>query len=164
MTEPTASDIAQQTKVSGKAWGMLAVTYFASICAPLCQFKIPPLASWLFPAFHGALDSVTFGTLMSAIALIGVVLAFPAAFIARRMGLKNVILLSVACLGVGSALGGVDASLTLLLVSRLLEGVGIGLIGVAAPSGSRRESAGSHSAFGRHGSPSGRFSRSTPCR
>ncbi len=31
MTEPTASDIAQQTKVSGKAWGMLAVTYFASI-------------------------------------------------------------------------------------------------------------------------------------
>ena len=134
MTEPTASDIAQQTKVSGKAWGMLAVTYFASICAPLCQFKIPPLASWLFPAFHGALDSVTFGTLMSAIALIGVVLAFPAAFIARRMGLKNVILLSVACLGVGSALGGVDANLTLLLVSRLLEGVGIGLIGVAAPS------------------------------
>ena len=134
MTESTASDIAKQSKVSGKAWGMLAVTYFASICAPLCQFKIPPLASWLFPAFHGTLDSVTFGTLMSAIALIGVVLAFPAAFIARRVGLKNVILLSVACLGVGSALGGVEANLTLLLVSRLLEGVGIGLIGVAAPS------------------------------
>ena len=134
MTALTASDIAHQEKASGKAWAMLAVTYFASICAPLCQFKIPPLASWLFPAFHGTLDSVTFGTLMSAIALIGVVLAFPAAFIARRMGLKNVILLSVACLGIGSAIGGIEANLPLLLASRLLEGVGIGLIGVAAPS------------------------------
>ena len=64
---------------------------------------------------------------MSAIAVIGVVLAFPAAFIARRMGLKNVILLSVACLGVGSALGGATADLNVLMASRLLEGVGIGL-------------------------------------
>lgn len=134
MAELTADQIAKQDKVSGKAWGILAVTYLASFCAPLCQFKIPPLASWLFPAFHGALDSVTFGTLMSAIAIIGVVLAFPAAFIARRMGLKNVILLSVACLGVGSALGGLTNDLAVLMGSRLLEGVGIGLIGVAAPS------------------------------
>lgn len=134
MTTLTASEIAKHDKIPGKAWAILGVTYLASICAPLCQFKIPPLASWLFPAFHGALDSVTFGTLMSAIAIIGVILAFPAAFIARRLGLKNVILLSVACLGVGSALGGITPDLGLLLVSRLLEGVGIGLIGVAAPS------------------------------
>ena len=134
MVELTADQIAKQGKVSGKAWGILAVTYLASFCAPLCQFKIPPLASWLFPAFHGALDSVTFGTLMSAIAVIGVVLAFPAAFIARRMGLKNVILLSVACLGAGSAVGGLTSDLNVLMASRLLEGVGIGLIGVAAPS------------------------------
>lgn len=134
MAELTADQIAKQGKVSGKAWGILAVTYLASFCAPLCQFKIPPLASWLFPAFHGALDSVTFGTLMSAIAVIGVVLAFPAAFIARRMGLKNVILLSVACLGMGSAVGGLTSNLNVLMASRLLEGVGIGLIGVAAPS------------------------------
>ena len=134
MVELTADQIAKQGKVSGKAWGILAVTYLASFCAPLCQFKIPPLASWLFPAFHGALDSVTFGTLMSAIAVIGVVLVFPAAFIARRMGLKNVILLSVACLGAGSAVGGLTSDLNVLMASRLLEGVGIGLIGVAAPS------------------------------
>ncbi|MGN0038381.1 MAG: nitrate/nitrite transporter [Coriobacteriales bacterium] len=127
-------DIALQDKAPAKAWAVLAVTYLASVCAPLCQFKIPPLASWLFPAFHGQLDAVSFGTLMSAIAIIGVILAFPAAFIARKIGLKNVILLSVACLGVGSALGGFATSLNVLMVSRLLEGVGIGLIGVAAPS------------------------------
>lgn len=127
-------DIALAEKAPAKAWAVLAVTYLASVCAPLCQFKIPPLASWLFPAFHGALDAVSFGTLMSAIAIIGVILAFPAAFIAKKMGLKNVILLSVACLGVGSAIGGFASTLELLMFSRLLEGVGIGLIGVAAPS------------------------------
>lgn len=127
-------DIALQEKAPGRAWAVLAVTYLASICAPLCQFKIPPLASWLFPAFHGALDAVSFGTLMSAIAIIGVILAFPAAFIARKVGLKNVILISVACLGIGSAIGGFATTLELLMFSRFLEGVGIGLIGVAAPS------------------------------
>lgn len=127
-------DIALQEKAPAKAWAVLAVTYLASVCAPLCQFKIPPLASWLFPAFHGQLDAVSFGTLMSAIAIIGVILAFPAAFIARKVGLKNVILISVACLGVGSAIGGFASTLELLMFSRLLEGVGIGLIGVAAPS------------------------------
>ncbi len=127
-------DIALAKKAPARAWAVLAVTYLASICAPLCQFKIPPLASWLFPAFHGALDAVSFGTLMSAIGIIGVVLAFPAAFIARKVGLKNVILLSVACLGIGSALGGFAPSVEVLMASRFVEGVGIGLIGVAAPS------------------------------
>lgn len=127
-------DIALREKAPGRAWAVLAVTYLASICAPLCQFKIPPLASWLFSAFHGALDAVSFGTLMSAIAIIGVILAFPAAFIARKVGLKNVILISVACLGIGSVIGGFATTLELLMFSRFLEGVGIGLIGVAAPS------------------------------
>lgn len=113
---------------------MLAVTYLASICAPLCQFKIPPLSSWLFAAYAGTLDGATFGLLMSAISVIGVILAFPAAFIARRTGLKNVILLSVGCLCVGSALGGLSTTIPLLVCARMVEGIGIGLIGVAAPS------------------------------
>ncbi len=45
MADLTADQRAKQDKVSGKAWGILAVTYLASFCAPLCQFKMPPLAS-----------------------------------------------------------------------------------------------------------------------
>ncbi len=134
MKDQKNADIALAEKAPARAWAVLAVTYLASVCAPLCQFKIPPLASWLFPAFHGALDAVSFGTLMSAIGIIGVVLAFPAAFIARKVGLKNVMLLSVACLGLGSALGGLSTGVEMLMASRFIEGVGIGLIGVAAPS------------------------------
>lgn len=135
MVENIADPIAGQDKVPRKAWAVLAVTYFCSICAPLCQFKVPASASWLFQTFGPVgLDSVTFGLLMSALSIIGVVLAFPAAWIAKGMGLKNTILLSMACLGVGSAVFGAASSLAVLMLGRFLEGVGLGLIGVAAPS------------------------------
>lgn len=118
--------------VPAKAWAILAVTYFASFIAPMAQFKIPPLASWLIPTFQ--MDGVTFGYLMSALAIIGVVLAFPAAFICRKIGLKAVMLLSVVCLGFGSLIGFFAATLPVLMLSRMIEGIGIGLVGVAAPT------------------------------
>ena len=93
-------------KAPALSWVMLLVTYLASICAPLTQFKIPPLSNWLFANFAPVgLDGATFGLLMSAMAIIGVILAFPAAFIARRIGLKNTVLVSLACLAIGSAIG-----------------------------------------------------------
>lgn len=135
MAGNTADPAVGREKIPGRAWAVLAVTYFCSVCAPLCQFKVPASASWLFQTFGPVgLDSVTFGLLMSALSIIGVVLAFPAAWIAKGMGLKNTILLSMACLGVGSAVFGGASSLTVLMLGRFLEGVGLGLIGVAAPS------------------------------
>ena len=119
----------------GLSWVMLLVTYLASICAPLTQFKVPPLANWLFANFAAAgLDSATFGLLMSAMSIIGVILAFPAAFICRRLGLKRTVMFSLACLAVGSAISALAGNIPLLMVSRLIEGIGIGLIGVAAPT------------------------------
>lgn len=126
---------AQQEKPPARAWLMLVVTYLASICAPIVQFKIPPLANWLFANFaQQGLDSTSFGLLMSAMAIIGVILAFPAAFICRRMGLKNAVLFSVGCLAVGSAISAVAPNIPLLMLARFIEGIGIGLIGVAAPT------------------------------
>jgi predicted MFS family arabinose efflux permease len=115
-----------------KAWLILAVVYFASLMAPLAQFKLPPLATWLIPEF--AMDGVTFGYLMSALSVIGVLLAFPAAFICRSIGLKNVTLLSVACLAIGTLISVTTESLTLFMISRMVEGIGIGLIGISAPT------------------------------
>lgn len=119
-------------EVPKRAWLILAVTYFASVMAPMMQFKVPALASWLFPAYH--MDPVTFASLMSYLTVMGVVLAFPAAFICRRFGLKAVVLFSIACLAAGSVLGAMTHSITILKLSRVVEGLGIGLIGVAAPT------------------------------
>lgn len=115
-----------------KAWLMLAIIYLASIAAPLCQFKTPPLAPWIIPEF--GLDAVGFGLQMSAIGIVGLILAFPAAYICRGLGAKNTVLLSVGCLAVGSFAGTLVSSFELLMVTRLLEGIGLGLIGVVGPT------------------------------
>lgn len=136
MDEKSRADSARlDEKTPRKAWLILVVTYFASICAPIAQFKIPPMANWLFANFAPVgLDGATFGLLMSGMAIIGFVLAFPAAFICRKMGLKNTVLFSLACLAAGSAISALADNIALLLVSRMIEGIGIGLIGVAAPT------------------------------
>lgn len=121
-----------EVKTPRKAWLMLAVIYLASIAAPFCQFKTPPLAPWLIPAFQ--LDAVGFGLQMSAIGIVGLILAFPAAYICRGLGAKNTVLLSVGCLAIGSFAGVLVNSFELLMVTRLLEGVGLGLIGVVGPT------------------------------
>ena len=126
----TAKTVSEKTPA--KAWLILAVTYFLSFMAPMCQFKVPPLASWIIPTY--GLDGVTFGYLMSALSIIGVILAFPAAFIVRRLGLKNVVILSGVCFVAGAAMSAANTSLAVLYISRLIEGIGIGLVGVAAPT------------------------------
>ena len=68
----TRSDTARlDEKTPRKAWLILAVTYLASICAPIAQFKIPPMANWLFANFAPVgLDGGTFGLLMSGMAIV----------------------------------------------------------------------------------------------
>lgn len=130
--EEGSIEASADAKVPARAWAVLAVTYFASFMAPMAQFKVPPLAGQIIPFFQ--MDGAMFGMLMSSLAIIGVILAFPAAFICRGIGLKATMLVSVACLCAGSLLGFATDNLGVLIVSRMIEGIGIGLVGVAAPT------------------------------
>lgn len=123
---------ASEEKTPARAWLILAVTYIISFMAPLTQFKVPPLASWLIPDF--GMDAVSFGYLMSALSIIGLILAFPASWICRKAGLKATVLISAGALVVGNALFAVANSYAMLAFARLVEGIGMGLIGVAGPS------------------------------
>lgn len=115
---------------SGFAWVILWVTYFASVAATICMFKMPPLAHWIIPHYH--LDGATFGWLMGLMSVVGILLAFPTAFIIKKIGLKGTILVAVGTLIVGSALEIFSSEITLLFIGRVVEGTGIGLLGVAA--------------------------------
>ena len=138
---PTASSYI--TKSDGKtpryAWIVWIVTFLVSFAAPLGQFKLVSIPLWFIyvpgvsPEGGFMMDAAGFGMLMTVVSLIGIVLAFPAAFICRKLGLKNTIL--VATLGV--IIGGIiplvaGTNIPALYVGRFIEGLGIALTGVAA--------------------------------
>ena len=114
------------------AWVILAVIYIASVAAPLSQSKIPPVMPVLMEAFNLSLAST--GLLMSVFAITGFLLALPAGLILQRVGLKVTGLIATGCLVIGSVLGALAATSGMLLFSRVVEGVGMGLIAVAAPA------------------------------
>jgi len=114
------------------AWVILAVVYLASVAAPLNQFKVPPIMPVLMQEL--GIDLARAGSLMSVIALVGLILALPAGILLQRIGPRASGLLALGFMAAGAALGALAGSYNNLLASRIVEGVGIGLIGVIAPA------------------------------
>lgn len=120
------------TTVLPYAWVILSLVYLASIVAAFDQFKIPPLMPILMQTFQ--IDLTQAGFLMSSLAVIGLVLALPAGIILQRLGSKATIIIALGSMTVGAVIGALSGSYAMLLISRVLEGIGIGLVGVAAPA------------------------------
>ena len=114
------------------AWVILAVVYFASVVSPFNQFKVPPIMPLLMQIFQ--LDLTQAGLLMSIIAMIGLVLALPTGLILQRMGGKTTLLIALGLMALGASLGAFSTSFAFLLASRVVEGLGMGLMGVTAPA------------------------------
>lgn len=114
------------------AWVILWVVYFASVAAPLNQFKIPPVMPVLMQTLQ--IDLAQAGALMSVIALVGLILALPAGVILQRWGPRLTGLLALGCMAAGASVGALSNDYGALLTSRVIEGIGIGLIGVVAPA------------------------------
>ncbi|WP_165054475.1 MULTISPECIES: CynX/NimT family MFS transporter [unclassified Adlercreutzia] len=131
----------REEKTPPYAWVIWLTTFLISFAAPMAQFKIVSIPLYFIyipgvsPAGCFGLDAGGFGMLMTIVSLIGIVLAFPAAFICRRLGLRNTIALSALGVIAGGLIeiAGGDNTLTMML-GRFLEGTGIGLAGVSAPT------------------------------
>ncbi len=130
MTEETISE--SQPAILPYAWVILVIVYLASVAAPLNQAKIPPLIPVIMDTFQLSLSQV--GWLMSVFALTGLFLSLPAGVFLRRFGPKNLGLIALACLTLGATLGALSRHLGLLLFSRVIEGIGMGLMAVIAPA------------------------------
>jgi predicted MFS family arabinose efflux permease len=118
--------------VPGYAWVILAVVFLASVAAPLNQFKVSPVMPVLMEAFQ--LSIGTAGFLMSVFAITGFILALPAGIIIQRLGLKTAGLIAMGCLVIGSVVGALSTTAGLMMGSRVIEGIGMGLIAVVAPA------------------------------
>ena len=118
-------------KTPSYAWVVLFALYMATLAAPLNMFKLPPVMTTIQEAFN--MDSVASGDLMAIFSIMGFVLAIPAGFILKRFGIKLTALFAVAAVAIGTSLGAIASTSNMLFVGRFIEGIGMGLIMVAAP-------------------------------
>ncbi len=119
------------SKTPGYAWVILFATYMATLALTLNWFKVPPVMSSLINEFDLSYAQAN-GT-MSIFSIMGIILAIPAGYILKSFGIKKTGLFSVGAVTIGSVLGAVASTTTLLLIGRFIEGVGMGLIMVMAP-------------------------------
>ena len=110
---------------------MLAA-FVAGIVVAINQFKVPPVMQALMTDL--GVDMVTGGWFMSVISIATLVLAIPSAFLIMRLGLKIAGIIALSSTLAGSLVGGLASEPVVLLVGRMLEGGGTGLIAITAPA------------------------------
>jgi MFS family permease len=74
------------------------------------------------------------GWLMSVFALTGLLLSLPVGILLQKYGPKKLGLVALGCLTIGATLGALSKDPGPLLLSRVIEGCGMGLIAIVAPA------------------------------
>ncbi len=105
-----------------KAWGMFIVLYLSCLAIGLTQMKVPPVMVVLSGAFNVSMTSVAW--LSNVFYIAGIVLAIPGAIILNKLGPKKMGLGILLFLAIGNFLGWQSNDFNLLLISRLIEGIG----------------------------------------
>lgn len=106
--------------------------FLAGVMATIVQFSIPPILPILKEQYQ-----VTYtdsALLMSLFALTTVLSAVPGGFIVQRYGVRKIGLLGFCFLFIGILTCWIANSFSIILLGRIIEGIGFGLISVAAPS------------------------------
>jgi MFS family permease len=115
-----------------KAWTVMLVAFLAGVAVTVNQFKVPPALPTLMPAL--GLDMATGGWLMSVFSVAAIFLSIPVSLASHGVGPKTSGIAALSFVAVGSALGGLATDVTTMLLSRLVEGVGVSIIAVTSPA------------------------------
>jgi len=126
------AEVLASKEIQRKGWIVLCALLFCGIIMIMNQFKVPVFMGGLaYEFFNGDMGST--GWLMSIIALAGIITAFPAAFLINRFGPKAVGLTGIGFMVVGITVGALTSTSAFqLLAGRVLEGVGVAMIGTVA--------------------------------
>lgn len=116
----------------GMAWAILVAVFIAGIAVAWQQNKILPVMTFIMTDLN--VSAAVAGMINSVGGIVGIVLAFPAAGMIRKMGVKASGLAALILTTIGGIIGFVAPDEIALLVGRTFEGFGVGIVGVLAPA------------------------------
>jgi predicted MFS family arabinose efflux permease len=115
-----------------RSWTIIWVAFAVGVIATFVQCAVSPLMPVLQSRF--GLSYANAGMLMSMFAFATLACATPCGFVIQRYGVKPVGLFGMALLFLGLFFALVAASYPVFLLGRAIQGIGFGLVAVAAPS------------------------------
>lgn len=107
-------------------WFRFLILQCCAVTVSVSQLKVSAVMEQVAQGFSISMGAAA--GLMSFFTVAGIVLAIPGAALMERMGAKRLLLLLMACLFVGNAVGAVAGAYPLLMAGRLLEGVAYAMI------------------------------------
>lgn len=116
-----------------RRWLIFCSVFFLGVLTSFGMFKAPTMFTTEFVTELGFTES-NIGWVMSMFTLIGAVLAFPAGGIFAKLGAKKSLVITAVSLIVGAAGGALATNATMMLATRFIEGIGMGLISVVGPA------------------------------
>lgn len=116
---------------TGRAWVVAIIAIIASVLISVNSNKLPATSSLVIPAL--GIDTTSMSFLMSLNGYVGFVLAFVAASIIMKFGSRKTALMVLVCALIGAVVSAAAPTYELLVVGRLIEGVGYACIGTVIP-------------------------------
>ncbi len=127
------SEEAKQAEINqtGRAWVIAIIAIIASILISVNSNKLPATASLVLPALGTDEGGMSF--LMSLNGYVGFILAFVAATIIMKLGTKKSTLIVLGCATLGALISALGQTYEILVIGRLIEGIGYACIGTVIP-------------------------------
>jgi len=118
--------------VERKYWNILWAAFIVGVTATLVQFSIPPI----LPILQAKYDTTyaAGALLMALFALTTLLTAVSGGFFVHRFGERAIGIYGILTLIVGVVLNFFAVHFIILLIARIIQGIGFGLVSVAAPS------------------------------
>lgn len=121
-----------EKKVSSRAWLIVLVVFVTGIGMAWTQNKVMPVIGLVQADL--AVSAGVAGWISGIFNILGIVLAFPAVAMVRKWGIVKGGVISIAVTLIGAIIGFMAGDEYMLLASRVIEGFGISLISIIAPS------------------------------
>jgi MFS family permease len=114
------------------SWLTVLLAISAGMLAAFQVGKVHIALSSVRQSFSLGLISASW--ILSALNIVGLFVAIPTGTLGDQFGNKRIVIAGLLFIAVASALGGLAPSLSWLLLSRLIEGIGFVMVVVAAPT------------------------------